>query len=213
MTRSPAQERGGLGGLRGIEEASAVGAFDAARAARMNSDVAGEPLAWPRSCVAITIFTPDAATVADDVLDRLGGGRIEARGRLVEKQHLRIARERARQREALLLAAREPARGPVARACVSPTRASSSAMRRVARRAATPAATARSAMFAGAERRSITGRWNTMRAGVAALSARPPHVSGRGVGAHQPLRAGAACSCPSRWPDQHGRRAGADGRA
>ncbi len=38
---------------------------------------------------------------------------IEARGRLVEEQHLRIAGERAGEREALLLAARQPSGRPV----------------------------------------------------------------------------------------------------
>ena len=50
---------------------------------------------------------------ADDVLHRLGGGGIEARGRLVEEQHGRVARERARQRQPLLLAAGQPSRGAV----------------------------------------------------------------------------------------------------
>ena len=53
----------------------------------------------------------------DHVLDRLGGGGIEARGRLVEEQHLRIARERAGEREALLLAAGQPPRRPLAQSC------------------------------------------------------------------------------------------------
>ena len=53
---------------------------------------------------------------ADDVLDRLGGGRIEARGRLVEEQHLGVARERARQRQPLLLAAGQPPRRAAAEA-------------------------------------------------------------------------------------------------
>ena len=47
---------------------------------------------------------------AHDVLDRLGGGGIEAGGRLVEKQHFGIARQRARQRQPLLFAARQPPR-------------------------------------------------------------------------------------------------------
>ena len=50
---------------------------------------------------------------ADDVLDLVGGARIEARRRLVEEQHLRMQGPRARQRKALLLAAREHPRGPV----------------------------------------------------------------------------------------------------
>jgi hypothetical protein len=49
----------------------------------------------------------------DDVLDRLGGEGIEAGGRLVEKQHFGIARQRAGQRQALLFATRKTAGGPV----------------------------------------------------------------------------------------------------
>ena len=52
------------------------------------------------------------ADLAHDVLDRLGGGGIEAGGRLVEEQKIGVARERARQRQPLLLAARQPARRP-----------------------------------------------------------------------------------------------------
>ena len=59
----------------------------------------------------------------DDALDLVGRARIEARGRLVEEQHLGIERPRAREREALLLAAGEHARRPVGEA-PSPTRAS-----------------------------------------------------------------------------------------
>ena len=66
--------------------------------------------ASPRSWVDITTLMPRCADGADDVLDRLGGGGIEARGRLVEEQHGGIARERARQREPLLLAAGQPPR-------------------------------------------------------------------------------------------------------
>ena len=48
--------------------------------------------------------------VADDVFQRLGRGRIEARGRLVKKKNFRILRQRAGEREALLFAAGEPPR-------------------------------------------------------------------------------------------------------
>src|SRR5262249_18147022 len=51
---------------------------------------------------------------ADDVLDRLGRGGVEARARLVEAEHLRRLGERARQRQPLLLAAGEFSRGTVA---------------------------------------------------------------------------------------------------
>ena len=54
-------------------------------------------------------MTPRAVDGAHDVLDRLGGGGIEAGGRLVEKQQGRIARQRAGERQPLLLAAGQPA--------------------------------------------------------------------------------------------------------
>ena len=77
-------------------------------------DLAGEPRASPRSCVAITTLMPRAATARMMSSIALVAAGIEARGRLVEKQHLGIAGERAREREPLLLAAGEPPRRPVA---------------------------------------------------------------------------------------------------
>ena len=47
------------------------------------------------------------------VLDRLGGGRVEARGRFVEKENLRILGERAGERETLLFAAGQLAGRPL----------------------------------------------------------------------------------------------------
>ncbi len=49
----------------------------------------------------------------DDVLDREHRGGVEAGGRLVEEQHLGVGGQRAGQRQALLLAAREQAGGLV----------------------------------------------------------------------------------------------------
>src|SRR5262245_40298568 len=48
----------------------------------------------------------------DDALDLAARGRIEARRRLVEKQHLGMQRPGASEREALLLASGKRARGP-----------------------------------------------------------------------------------------------------
>ena len=95
------------------KNASAGAALDDAAAVQQH-DLAGEP---PRLAEIVRRHHHlDAARGdrADDVLDRLGGGRIEARGRLVEKQHLRIPGERARERQPLLLAAGELARRPLA---------------------------------------------------------------------------------------------------
>ena len=120
-------EAAGFLGFRSCEERLGRAALDDA-AAMQQHDLAGEA---PRLAEIVRRHHDlDAARGdgADDVLDRLGGGRIEARGRLVEKQHLRIPGERARQRQPLLLAAGQLARRAVAEA-VSPTSASSSSMR------------------------------------------------------------------------------------
>ena len=57
-------------------------------------------------------MTPRAVIDAHDVLDRLGGGGVEAGGRLVEEQHGGIAGEGARQRQPLLFAAGQAPRRP-----------------------------------------------------------------------------------------------------
>ena len=54
----------------------------------------------------------------DQLLDPGGGDRIERRSRLVQQQHLRLQRDRARDAQALLLAAGEAERA-LARACPS----------------------------------------------------------------------------------------------
>ena len=93
--------------------------------------------------------------------DRVGRGRIEARRRLVQEQHPRFASQRAGDRQALLLASGQHARGlggqtpqpcpldrfrfPAARSAPR-TRRTASAKRRLAR----------------TDRRSMTGRWNTI---------------------------------------------------
>src|SRR6516164_1593876 len=59
---------------------------------------------------------PARSNDADDVLDRLGRGRVEARGRLVEQENLRLFGESARERQPLLLAAGELSRRPAAEA-------------------------------------------------------------------------------------------------
>ena len=168
----------------------------------------------PRSCVAITTLTPRARDGADDVLDRLGGGGIEARGRLVEKQHLRIARERARQRQPLLLAAGQPPRRPVGRGRRGrPARA----IRRCAR-ARSRAARRRRAARSGRWRRRCAAAWpgagTRWRAASAATLSRPPQVTRpreRRDQAHRDAQqrglAGAVRA------DQHGRRARRERRA
>ena len=92
-------------------DAAAAGLHDAA--AVKHDDVAGEPARLAEIVGRHHDLDVAFADGADDVLHRLGGGGIEACGRLVEKQHGRIARERARQRQPLLLAAGQSARGAI----------------------------------------------------------------------------------------------------
>ena len=74
-------------------------------AARQKHDVAGEAARLPDVVRRHHDLHARGRNRTHDVLDALGRGRIEARGRLVEEENFRIARERAGQREALLLAA------------------------------------------------------------------------------------------------------------
>ena len=67
--------------------------------------------ACPRLCVHITIFVPAVVDRLDDPLHFGARARIEAGGGLVEEQHLRSQRPRAGEREPLLFAARQDARG------------------------------------------------------------------------------------------------------
>ena len=126
--------------VRGESKNSAAGAALDHAAAMHQHDLAGEPARLAEIVRRHHHLDAARGDGADDVLDRLGRGRIEARGRLVEKQHLRIAGERARQRQPLLLAAGEPPRRPRA----EPGEADAApAIRRRARRASlrgTPAA-------------------------------------------------------------------------
>src|SRR5262245_4724241 len=83
-------------------------------AAMQECDLAGEA---PRLAEIVRRhhhLDPAPSNGADDVLDRLGRGRIEARGRLVEQEKLRLLGESAREREPLLLAAGELSRRPAA---------------------------------------------------------------------------------------------------
>ncbi len=65
--------------------------------------------ACARLCV--TIMTVSAGVrLLDQFLDRLGGHRVERRGRLVKQQHIRTDRQRPGQAEQLLLSAGQPER-------------------------------------------------------------------------------------------------------
>ena len=100
---------------------------------------------------------PTPVRPADQLFDRVGGSGIEARGGLVEEEHPGVAGERAGNREALLLAPRQDARGPVreiAQACpVDRLR-----FPRRAFRSAYPRTERAKRRLARADRRSMTGR-------------------------------------------------------
>ena len=93
----------------------------------------------------------------DDALDLARRAGIEVRRGLVEEQHLGRKRPRARERELLLLAARQHACGTLARGR-APRRRELRARAARARRAATPASLSPYVTLPKAARRSITGR-------------------------------------------------------
>src|SRR5712671_3856010 len=106
-----ADEGGALRGC-GCGEETLGARLLAHASAQHEHDLAGEPARLSEVVRRHHDLDAGLRDGAQDVLDRLGGGRIEARGRLVQEQHLGVAGERAREREPLLLAARQPSRGP-----------------------------------------------------------------------------------------------------
>src|SRR5262249_11944311 len=85
-------------------------------AALHEHDLAGEAPRFAEIVRRHHHLDPARSNDADDVLDRLGRGRVEARGRLVEQKNLRLLGESARERQPLLLSAGELSRGPAAEA-------------------------------------------------------------------------------------------------
>ena len=162
-------------GRRGLDHAAAV----------QQHDVAREPARLAEIVRRHHDLDAARGDRADDVLDRLGRGRIEARGRLVEKQDLRIARERARQREPLLLAAGQAARRAVARARrARPAPAVRRCAPRIARRAAARAHSAILAAGAAPEHgRPLEHDGAPRRRRLLA----PPQVTRPAVGAISPM--------------------------
>ena len=170
--------------------------------------------ASPRSCVDITTLMPRAAMARITILDRLGGGRIEARGRLVEEQHLGIAGERAREREPLLLAAGQPARRALAELRQARPASSSSSVRAAPVGARDAGARQRIADVGGgaaAEHdRALEHDGAARRRRVRAAA--PGHApAGRLDQAHRDAQQRGLAGAVR--PDQHGRRAGAKRRA
>ena len=134
-----------------------------------NSDLVAEAPRLRRGCASIiTIVVPARVDRRDDRLDLARRAGIEARRRLVEKQHVGLQRPRAREREALLLAAGQHARRAVARVA----RGRRSRAPRRARRRARAAANAR-------ERERIARRWPAP-SGAAAPAAGTPSPAGGG---------------------------------
>ena len=98
--------------VRGLAKNSAAGPLSTRRPRCSSTIVAGEPFGLAEIVRGHHHLDAARGDGAHDVLDRLGGGGIEAGGRLVEKQQRRIARQRARERQPLLLAAGQPPRRP-----------------------------------------------------------------------------------------------------
>ena len=105
---------GGASGVVGRSKNVAAGPLSMTRPRCMSTMSPASRRASPRSCVAITTLIRRAAIARITSSIGLGGGGVEARGRLVEEQHLRIAGERASKRQPLLLAAGQPPRRTIA---------------------------------------------------------------------------------------------------
>ena len=94
------------------------------------------------SCVTTTIVVPSALSRLEE-RDHLGAGaRVELAGGLVGEQQLRLVRQRARDRDALLLAAGELRRPVAARAVRAPRRRAAARARVAPRSAAVSPASA-----------------------------------------------------------------------
>src|SRR6185503_10410946 len=81
-------------------------------AAMHEHDIAGKALGLAEVMRAHHDFHAACAHGANDVFDRFGCGRVEACGWFIEEQDAGVTRESARQREPLLLAARQAPSGP-----------------------------------------------------------------------------------------------------
>ena len=125
----PAAERPRCGtGSPGENSSITTRSPRATRRPRRSTARSTAPRAASAWCVTIQIASPRSrAQLAQHVEDRLLGRVVDARGRLVEQQELRLGRERARDQHALALAARElrvaHAREPVASQASSAARA------------------------------------------------------------------------------------------
>src|SRR6185437_11250818 len=91
------------------EEIVSRGFLDHTAAVKQH-DVAADAPGLPEIVRGHDDFHAAGGDFSDDVLDRFGRGRIEARGRLIEEQYCGIARQRAGEREPLLLAPRQAPR-------------------------------------------------------------------------------------------------------
>ena len=96
--------------VRGAVKKSAAGLFSISRPRCSSTTLSADAFGLAEIVGGHHHLDAARADSADDVLDRFGGGRIEACRRFVEKQHLRVARQGARQCQPLLLAARKAAR-------------------------------------------------------------------------------------------------------
>ena len=138
---------------------------------------------WPasvRSCIVVTTVSPSAAEGVDKLEHELLTAEVERRRRLVEQEHRRLLRERAREHGTLQLAAAERAERPLAEALEveapqglrAPPRDRGGPRRRgtgcaaCGRGGRTPRPSARAASRASAERRRRAARRRAARAGA-----------------------------------------------
>src|SRR5262249_42157656 len=117
--------------------------------------------AWPRLCVVITIFTPSACSAAISLsISRLALGSRFAVGSSRNRTCGRSAQARASARRCC--SPPESTRAGRPARCARPTRSSAARARCRQSSPRAPASSSAYSTLASAERRSITGRWNTM---------------------------------------------------
>ena len=157
--------------------------------------------AWPRLCVVMTILVPAASNASMIALDLARRAGIEARGRLVEEQHLAVAApRRARARGAA--ARRRRARAPAGRRDATRPDALERGAARAARarrgRRRRPRARSRRWRAPSGAASPGAGTPSPARRGAPALDAGPAHCARRSARAGRASGASAR-SCRRRW--------------
>ena len=169
----------GLRSRRAREEAGRPACAPTTRPSWMKTISSARRRAWPRLCVVMTILVPSASKAAMmRSISRVAPGSRLAVGSS-RKRISGSQRPGAREREALLLAAGEHARRAVGDGVEADARERSPGAPLALRRRARRAPRARRRRWRARERRSITGRWNTIACRRAAALPRRPARGGR----------------------------------